>query len=351
MPYSVPLIPDRRPHVAHAPYRAIYFGTQARQELPDKILQQLRTQYIDPTCGSGTTLWKLHMRYPQLALAGSDHCLYVIRNLQAVTDESLCLQQDREEWYRAFCEYMHPDLATRASGFLTQQRRTDPMHRPRVSLDLAQYFDGLLQPSPRLHVLQALIGRYIASEFMFRAAAWSHVTTSRRKVWDITPLDVYPVIARQLWRIRLYAEQLRHTQWQVLHADAADALQQLDIKPGALVYLNPAWPWNIGPTTLPYDVFYYEFGAILAQESIPLLQPWTADNLEPIYKDVSRWLSIALSRNATVCLSTQSTNKPVPEELYAELAARGFKGEVWSVPVQSHRTFKPFTEWYSLYRP
>jgi hypothetical protein len=134
------------------------------------------------------------------------------------------------------------------------------------------------------------------------------------------------------------------------------------VKPGDVVYTDPAWPWNGEEDAKgldqdnPYDFLTCAAGSILKQEvirpdGIPF---WLAKNgPEHIWDDVASWVRGAFEGGAqTFILSTQGTNWPAPDLTMHEVGERaGVKLTHYEYAVATtRRSNTKFTEWFGVYK-
>jgi hypothetical protein len=302
---------------------APYFGS-IEFDLYPPVLQQLiidAPQYIDITAGGGNVLITRGMA--NQPVVGNDRCIYAAMSLQVLLQNALQLEIDRETWFEALCERLHPDNVTPVNGYMTACSRKNVF--PFLNPGTARYLDGLCATNDP--VFQVAVGQTLMRLTSFRFVAPARITQTGVPTEAFLEMDCFAGAAKGLLRSRITAEYLArfpaYQQHQVFIGDALDALHTAHIIPGAVVYADPAWPWGTDRPMTAHNPYKFQSEVItscMVQQQQVEIPFWTVNNPERTLQDITAWIATALEHGVEhFILATQSTNDPNPELVFEHL--------------------------------
>lgn len=279
-------------------YATSYYGSQSKETM--SVVTQFVEQtgkYIDIT--SGGSSYPYQLLYNGLQVGVNDRCYYSYLNSKVVFTKSQCAIDNDII-----------DINNREDGYVSNLQL-----QKFFSHDLAAYIDYICTHGNDLEKM--LVGRVLVGKFTFRGFGWS------KKMADGTYTNQYSVqnfqqdMLSQVKRINKFITQLPDDKCiGVTNMDAKQALNTLEMN-NAVVYTDPAWPWIGNIAANPYQFFTDDVSSILMQKHAPQPVFWDKKSDEEIIDEVISWGQTALEQGAKYfILSTQSTNRPSPPQMY-----------------------------------
>ena len=181
------------------------------------------------------------------------------------------------------------------------------------------YLDTLCAKNQENYILLASIGKFLLGDMTFRGLSFCNTTNEKRQISSFTIEDLQLVIKKYIQYFERKRDQLPielREQNIVSWNNASNFVTTQDFN-GALVYMDPAWPWNNTSADNPYFLSSVIIPTILMQSDAPekmiSFEPWVYGGKEIILKDIFHWVNSALRGGAyRVIVNTQSTNYPDP---------------------------------------
>jgi len=325
-----------------------YWGIQRLTSFPKRIIWEIQSgnRYVDLTAGGGGMVFE---RSKFQAVHGNDRNAYAAAGFQTanIIQDRNCSLRQFQEWAAA----IYPTNIRRVTdGYLSSLPTTerDRFYPEQLTDEIREYVDSLCQHDPMAAYFTT---RVLMDELTVRCRAWdkdSPISGSN--------IDLYNRVTRIA---RTWFETLESRCPITGTNESAENCASF-IRPGDVVYTDPAWPWDpsqdVGGIDQdnPYDFLTCAAGSILKQkhirpDGIPF---WLAKNgPEPIWDDVAKWVRAAFEGGAkSFILSTQGTNWPAPDLTMHEVAERaGANLSHYEYAVAAtRRSGTKFTEWFGI---
>jgi len=324
-------------------YQGAYWGTQRLSSMPEQVkcLVESNDQYLDITAGGGG--WPFYWAERGKVAGGNDRSFYAYSMLDAVLCNRTNVEEPRDEWFDNLCSQIHPDNVPPMNGFLSKMQESEKPQL-KLSVQTAGYIDGLAGKFKDTLVLSAL-GKTMMGTFTFRGFCWCNIMANKKMSDTVTPEQLFLKIARQIWKTRIFGERaIKWKENQVTNFNLFEPgnVRKIHWLPNSVCYSDPAWPWS---NTLsagqknPYVFLTVDLPSVLLQEQQEMPRFWETNTpLDEVLIDLRRWFNEAFEGGAKYfVLSTQDTNNPKPEEVYAELS-RDFK-PIWIGKMDQQSSF------------
>lgn len=326
------------PRVAGTPARfgIGYFGAQGTHAM--KLLNYVdgASRYVDLTAGGMGTPYRM-CREKHLPVAINDIGFY-----SHICGKATFQKQELHD-YAWWVNYLHDMKSFAKEGIISEMLAWKWLNAGNVPSELPKetirYLDGLLANSQDNAILLAAVGKMLLSDFTFRGLGFSKTTPAKQPLADI---NVDACIEYILKNVGFYTlknmeipEDLKE-QNVVSWNDASNFVNSFDFE-GAVVYMDPAWPWNQPSVTNPYFLSSTVLPCMLRQsyapDSLIVLTPWECGDEERIMNDVIHWVKTPLSKGAKrVIVNTQSTNYPDPIKVVEPI-------------LKEHFVFEQYIDW------
>jgi hypothetical protein len=281
---------------------ALYWGKQDLSEIPDGVITAILNarQYIDLTAGSAQVPY--HFAKRGIPIAVNDRNPYAAMcHRVTMTDEFGAT--DDPTWLSTVEKNL--DEVEPAQGWIAERS----LLRHSIRNSDAEWLDGVCQLGPEYAtgVARALVKNFRADD----KQSWASLESVERE----TLRSLIGLAMAEQWMMR----KSLTTPAQTSNADVHEALETLKITPGAVCYVDPAWPWakRYERPSTGYEFYTYELGGIVTQKDVPPIEFWSADDPSRTLHDVASWIHHAFENGAGhFIVSTQSTNDPEPSEVY-----------------------------------
>jgi len=321
----------------------VYWGTQSLDEMPDVVQHRAfeSPQYIDLTAGGAQI--PLHYARHGIAVGVNDRNPYAHyghkASMQATPDDANYTEPMLRTAYAEVLLGIDP-----VEGWTTRNSQLAAI----APISICRHIDGIVRIHPEFAaaVGRTLVKYYRADDKRSWTPTWTESLTTFKT-------QVVESLVEQ-WKMRV--SLLTASPVQCTNADADDALDEMHIVPGAMCYIDPAWPWQkqyvADDAVNPYEFYTYEVGGIVTQKDVPHIDFWSNDDDTTPMRDVASWIGKAFDRGAgSFCVSTQSTNSPDPEEVFDYLEhERGFK-RVAHDTREAHSSWdgQTYTDMFTIY--
>lgn len=307
-----------------------YFGAQGTHAT--KLMPYLdgATQFVDLTAGGMGIPYRICLK-KKLPVVVNDISFY-----SHVCGCAVFLPQDlhAEAFWR---EMLVAAKAKATEGLLVEMLTWDWLpsdaYPKMLPTETLAYLDGLLQlantcDAPDL--LYAAIGKMLLTDLAFRGLGFTAVTTDDVHMLEITPDAMIERILKHLgyfvWKNTLLPDALKAEN--VVSWDDAGHFGATFNRgfQDAVVYVDPAWPWNKPNQPNPYFLSSVVLPCILKQTAskpeLVAMQPWLYGEEDRILEDVIQWTTHVLQRGARkVIVNTRGTNYPDPKVIEPKLQA------------------------------
>ena len=308
-------------------YATSYYGSQSKETM-NVVTPFIEEKYVDIT--SGGSSYPYQLMYNKIHIGVNDRCYYSYLNSKIVFNtpsDQLILYKDVDNF----------------DGYLSNKSGMEKYFSPK----LARYIDALCQTND---FTRALVGRVLVSKFTFRGFGWAKKMVNGRDTNQYTVEEFKKDLQRQEVRMKAFHDQIDQKNCiDVTNLDALQSLNILDIK-DAVVYTDPAWPWTGNTAPNPYKFFTDDVSSILMQDDAPQPIFWDAKSDEQIINEVVSWIQTALNKGAKYfILSTQSTNRPDPESMYAIINEKVHLHQYIVKDAWSFGSHKHFNEYFGVY--
>lgn len=331
-----------------------YWGPQKVELFPPNILARIAQgqRYVDLTAGGGGMIFhQARLGHPA---HGNDQNPYAALGFSVIGDlQAMDFGGDWKQFHAQWANSFHPEELPATPGYIVERwpytSSTGPI--PNVSLETATYMDSLLglnQPAITYSLVRAILGT-----FTFRSLTWDRRTSDDPPTagTEVSPERVWQKTGRALYRVMSYLVT-NPASVTGSNLDALEAARTV-VRPGDVVYIDPAWPWGTEELAAPADKLNpYRFlnetiGSLVLQRPwAPTTSFWMASDEARIYADLQAWISASFESGASAfILSTQGTNAPLPRELYKTF---GITPTVVTAPSVTRSGSKTFTEWFGV---
>jgi hypothetical protein len=306
---------------------ALYWGKQDIDEFPVALVQMIEesVQYIDLTAGSAQVPY--YIATQGVPVAVND------RNPYAHWCHRLTMQECQPpDW---------PHGIQPVEGWIST--RSELRHF--ITPVTAQYLDGVcLLGIDRAVAVARMLVRHFRGED-------KHSWDRRIERYSRQNLGVH--IMTEMSEMQRMRDGLRLCRPQCTSYDVTVAIDELAIVPGAVCYIDPAWPWDPAQheqSETGYEFYTNELGGIVTQEDVPPIDFWSANDPERIMQEIANWVDWAFVNAAGwFVVSSQSTNYPPFEDVMDFLSSRFNVRAHYEIESVATTDGKKYTEFYGVF--
>lgn len=181
------------------------------------------------------------------------------------------------------------------------------------------YIDTIATKNKNTPIVLAALGKFLLGTLTFRGMVFSNKLANHVSQEDLEISDIRDIILKN---IKYFTEKqklidpdirkLNYCSWN----DTSSFVKEYNFD-NALVYMDPAWPWDGSLANNPYFLSSVVIPTILLQSDNPevtkSLKPWGFGQKETILNDIKTWVENPLNKGAQqVIVNTQDTNYPNP---------------------------------------
>lgn len=338
-------------------YRTSYFGTAKFDEFPPPVRELIvrSPQFIDITAGGGGVIYERVLAGQPAS--GNDRCYYAALSLRQVLCDGAAFDpgMNDERWAVQLSTLWHPEnlppaTVDRVRKAAAKRASGEDVKNPSLSSEVAEYLDALL--SLKDDLVRAVLAGWMSKRLTWRSLGWCRTDVESRPTIEYTPEEVGSWLVQLARRRRHFALAARNSAFrEVTQLDALDAMNTLEILPGAVVWCNPAWPWEDTKQRNPYEFHTYDLSRLISDEPIPD-QPFWLPSMDGIGADLLSWMEAAFRRGAgAFVLSNQSTNRPSPPEMLMWFAAKEVRPAFVLKTTAKGSSDSSFEDYFAVFGP